>query len=284
MTEKTTGIGLRHIRIGLRDDTDGTMARPSATHVVGTPYPGIQLSGAATFTINAPEPERVPARGDDQVYYTFHLPPTEGWTGELTCTKQDLPAIALITGTVQWGEAALFEGVAMGSNKEGAEPDLCMWGQRRGVDTDPGSATYGSEIWEAWEIGSCKLTPMPASKEQSAVGEHRYAITMQKVATRITGEPYTEADHGCTKAAVFPIVSKPGKVFYDFDEGDAVTLIYTLTHLPVSATDIYVYVDGVEEPAGWTLVAATGVLTFVAAVDADDPICFMYCTDDILSA
>lgn len=283
MADITSGVGLRHVRIGLRDDTNGIMARPS-THVVGTVYPGIQLSGAATLTVTAPEPERLTARGDDRTYHTFHLPPTEGWTAELVCSKQDLPAIALITSVVAWGEAALFQGLAMGTDKEGDEPDLIMWGQRKAVDTEPASATFGSEVWEAWEIGSCKMTPMPASKEQSAVGEFRYAITMQQVSKRITGETFTTTDHGCTKAVLFPVISKPGKVFYDFDEGDAVTVAYVLSHTPTSATDIYVYDDGTEEPAGWSLDVATKTVTFVAAPADGNPLCFMYCTDDVLSS
>lgn len=283
MADITTGIGLRHVRVGLRDATDGVMARPS-DHVVGTVYPGIQLSGAATLTLTPPEPERVTARGDDRVYHTFHLPPTEGWTAELVCTKQDLPAVALITGVKQWGEAALFEGAAFGTDKQGDEPDLVMWGQRKAVDTEPGSATYGSEVWEAWEILCCKLTPMPPSKEQSTVGETRYAVTMEQVAKRITGETFTEDDHGCTKATLFPVVAKPGKLFYDFDEGDGVETEYVLTHTPTSATDIYVYVAGTEEPAGWSLDVGTKTVTFTSPPDDGDPICLMYCTDDTLSS
>jgi len=281
MTQIATGIGLRHIRIGPRNPTDGIMSMPD-DHVVGTTYPGIQLSGAATLTLTPPEPERVPARGDDQVYWTFHLPPTEGWTAELTCSKLDLPAIAMITGVEQWGEAALFEGLAMGSDREGLEADLVLWGQRKGVDTDPNSESYGAEIWEAWEVLSCKMTPLPPSKEQSTVGESRYSITMQKVAKRIVGELFTEADHGCTKAVLFPVIAKPGKLFYDFDVGNAVQDAFVLTHTPTSATDIYVYVAGTEEQAGWSLDVATKTVTFVAAPDDGDALAFMYTTDDVL--
>lgn len=280
MPDISTGIGLRHVRIGLRSD-DGVMALPD-DHVVGTVYPGIQLSGAATLTLNPPEPERVPARGDDRVYLTFHLPPTEGWTAELVCTKQDLPAIAMVTGVTQWGEAALFEGLAMGTDKEGDEPDLVMWGQRMAADTDPDSATYGATIWEAWELCNIKMTPMPASKERSAVGEFRYAITMQQASKRIVGEAFTTTDHGCTKATMFPVTAKTGKLFYDFDEGDGVETEFVLTHTPTGATDIYVYVAGTEEPAGWSLDVGTKTVTFVAAPDDGDPICFMYTTDDTL--
>ena len=281
MADITTGIGLRHIRIGPRNASDGTMALPS-THTVGTAYPGIQLSGAATLTLNPPEPERVVARGDDRVYHTFHLPPTDGWTGELTCTKQDLPAIAMMTGVEQWGEADLFEGLAMGTDKEGLEPDLVMWGQRKAVDTDPESASYGQEVWEAFEILCCKITPMPPNKEQSTVGETRYAVTLQQVTKRITGESLTETDHGCTKAVLFPVVSKPGKAFYDYDQGNGVQTQYVLKHTPTSATDIYVYVAGTEEPTGWSLDGNTKTVTFTAAPDDGDSICFMYCTDDVL--
>ena len=281
MAKIITGIGLRHIRVGLRNAEDGIMTLESG-HVVGAVWPGIQLSGASTLTLTPPEPERVTARGDDRVYHTFHLPPTEGWTGELVCSKLDLPAVELITGVIQWGEAALFEGLAMGTDKEGNEPDLIIWGQRKAVDTEPGSGTFGAEVWEVFEICSAKVTPMPPNKEQSAVGETRYAVTLQQVSKRITGETFTVVDHGCTKAVLFPVISKPGKAFYDFDEGDAVETAYVLTHTPTSATDIYVYVAGVEEPAGWSLDTATKTVTFVAAPDDGDAICFMYCTDDVL--
>lgn len=281
MPQIATGIGLRHVRIGPRDADTGIMAMPD-DHVVGTTYPGIQLSGAATLTLTPPEPERVPARGDDAVYWTFHLPPTEGWTAELTCSKLDLPAIALITGVVQWGEAALFEGLAMGTDREGLETDLVLWGQRKGVDTDPDSATYGAEVWEAWEVLCCKMTPLPPSKEQSTVGESRYSITMQKVSRRIVGEEFTNVDHGCTKAVLFPVIAKTGKLFYDFDVGNAVQKEFVLTHTPTGATDIYVYQDGTEEPAGWSLDVGTKTVTFVAAPADTEPLCFMYTTDDVL--
>ncbi len=280
MTQITTGIGLRHVRVGPRASA-GTMAMPD-DHVVGTCYPGIQLSGAATLTLTPPEPERVQARGDDRVYHTFHMPPTEGWTGELTCSKRDIQAVALITDVLAWGEDALFHGVAMGTDKEGLEPDLIMWAQRKGADTDPASDTYGQEVWEAYEILCCKATPMPPSQEQSAVGEMRYAVTMQQVATRIVGEEFTELDHGCTKATIFPVVARPGKIFYDFDEGDAATDDFVLTHTPTSATDIKVYVDGVDEPAGWTLDVATKTVTFIAAPADGATLAFMYCTPDTL--
>jgi len=61
MPQIVTGIGLRHVRIGPRDPDNGTMLMPTG-HVVGTVYPGIQLSGAATLTLTPPEPERVPTR------------------------------------------------------------------------------------------------------------------------------------------------------------------------------------------------------------------------------
>ena len=281
MPQITTGIGLRHIRIGRRNGVDGVMELP-ADHVVGTTYPGIQLSGAATLTLNPAEPERVTARGDDLVVHIFHLPPTEGWTAELTCVKQDLPAIAMVSGVLQWGESALFEGLAMGTDREGEEPDLIIWAQRKGADTDPASGTYGQEIWEAVELLCAKMTPMPASREQSTVGEFRYAMTLQKAARRITGEVLTVLDHGCTKATMFPVVAKPGKLFYDYDIGNAVQVEYVLNHTPTSATDIYVYVAGTEEPAGWSLDVGTKTVTFTSAPDDGDSVCFMYCTDDVL--
>lgn len=281
MTQIATGIGLRHVRIAPRDEDNGTMLLPTG-HSVGTVYPGIQLSGAATLTLTPPEPERVTARGDDQVLWTFHLPPTEGWAAELTCSKFDLPAIAMITGVKMWGDATLFEGLAMGTDREGLEVDLVLWGQRKAVDTDPDSQTYGAEVWEAWEVLCCKMTALPPSKEQSTVGETRYSITMQKVTTRIVGEPFTEADHGCTKAVLFPVIAKTGKIFYDYDIGDGVVVAYVLSHTPTSATDCYVYVNGVETAAGWTLDVGTKTVTFTVAPTDGDILAFMYTTDDVL--
>jgi hypothetical protein len=281
MPDVSTGIGLRHVRIGLRNSEDGVMELPS-THTVGTAYPGIQLSGATTLTLNAPEPERVPAPGDDRIYHTFHGPPTEGWTGELVTTKQDLDGIAMVTGATKWGESSLFEGIAMGTDKEGDEPDLILWAQRQAADTDPESSSFGETIWEAFELVCVKMTPMPASKEKSTVGEHRYAITLQQAARRITGESFDETNYGCTKATFFPVVSKTGKVFYDFDQGNGTETEFVLTHTPTSATDIKVYVAGTDEPTGWSLDVGTKTVTFTSAPDDGDSIVFLYSTDDTL--
>ena len=73
--EVSTGIGLRHVRVALRD-TDGAIKVPT-----GTPhdeaYPGLQIEGALGLSIALPEAQRITARGDDRAYYTFILPPTE---------------------------------------------------------------------------------------------------------------------------------------------------------------------------------------------------------------
>ena len=145
--EVSTGIGLRHVRVALRD-TDGAIAVPS-----GTPhdeaYPGLQISGALGLNIVVPEAQRITARGDDRAYYTFILPPTEVPTGALRVSKANIDVVALLTGTKTFGSGTTKK-IAFATDEQGDEPEIVLWGMQRGIDSQPGSTTFGQCCFSLW--------------------------------------------------------------------------------------------------------------------------------------
>jgi len=259
----STGIGLRMVRVALRD-TDGTI------QIVGSPaagvaYDGIQISGALALTLAVPEPQRVTARGDDQPYHTFQLPPTENPSAELRVSKTNLEAIALITATESFGSAKARR-VGIATDKQGNEETLCLWGCREAIDSEEGSATFGQKCWQTYMLLSCEAAVRPATMEDAAVGEFSYSIITSPVTLDEFGTSFSTAVHGFTKAPVLMIVTRY-KYWLDAFEGDGLEDEFTLTQGAYLQTlsFIQVYVDGVV--AAYT--EADGVVTISAGAPDD---------------
>jgi len=240
----STGIGLRMVRVALRDE-DGTieiLGSPAA----GVAYDGIQISGALALTLTVPEPQRVTARGDDQPYHTFQLPPTENPSAELRVSKTNLDAIALITATESFGSTKARR-IGLATDKQGSEETLCLWGCREAIDSEEGSATFGQKCWQTYILLSCEAAVRPAMLEDAAVGEFSYSIITSPVTLDEFGATFSTAVHGFTKAPVLMIVTRY-KYWMDAFEGDGIETEFTLTQGAYlqDLSFIQVYVDGVS--------------------------------------
>jgi len=255
----TTGIGLRQVRVALRD-TDGTV-KISGSPAVGTAYSGIQISGALALSVAVPDPQRVVARGDDRPYHTFQLPPTENPTGELRVSKTNLDAIALLTSTEEFGSAAVRR-MGFATDKQGDEETLFVWGCREAIDSDEDSSTFGDRRWQTYMFLSCKAAIRPATMEDAAVGEFSYTLAANPSTVDEFGVTFTTATNGFTKAPILMVVTKY-KFMIDAFEGDGLETDFTLSKGASLQTDsfIQVYIDGVV--AAYTNTA--GVLTFGSA-------------------
>lgn len=267
--KQTSSVGLQHVRVALRD-TDGAFSIP-AGQAVATAYAGLHISGANALTVEIPEPQRVPAAGDDRVYYTFQLPPDEAVTGELVTTKENTEVHALITGTNVWGSDPIRK-IGFATDVQGDEPALFLWGRRRAVDTRPGSSNFGQKCWEMWIFPNALGTPRPGTAERGNVGEMTYSIVANDSTTDEHSEAFTTATHGFTAAPFMKILCQ-GKPMLDEWEGDGSQLTFNLSEStgPLSGTTPEVYVDGVRDFAP---TVASGVVTFsVAPSDGAKIIC-----------
>ena len=257
----STGIGLRMVRVALRD-TDGAI-QIQGSPAAGVAYDGLQIDGALALTITVPEPQRVTARGDDLPYWTFQLAPTENPSAELRVSKTNLEVIAMITATESFGSAKARR-IGLATDKQGNEEALVLWGCREAIDSEEGSATFGQRCWQTYLLLSCEAAVRPASLEDAAVGEFVYSIAASPVTLDEFGAAFSTTINGFTKTPVLLIVTKY-KYWMDAFEGDGIETEFTLTQGAHLQTDsfIHVYVDGAI--AAYT--EAAGVVTLVVPAD-----------------
>lgn len=241
----STGIGLRNVRVAERDD-DGAIKVPAAT-AVGTAYRGLKVSGAVALTVAIPDPQRVPARGDDRTYYTFQLPPTESPTGELRVTKSDFDVIALLTGTLRFGSPPIRK-VGLGTDKQGEEPAVVLWGSRQAIDSEEGSAAFGTQIWQTYVFLNAVCAVKPATMEDAAIGEITYSVVGNDATVDEFGSALTIAEHGFTKAP-FIMVTSRYKYMLEAFLGDGAQTQFTLSETPHASGTMLVAVEGVIQAA-----------------------------------
>jgi len=262
--ERTSGIGLRHVRVGLRD-SDGTLKVPAGT-AAGTAYSGRRAEGATALTITVPDPVTVPVSGDDRVYYKWVLPPTDNSAGELRVSKNDTQMIALVSGTKQWGSPNRRK-VGFGSDSQGEEPELVIWGCRQVIEADEAEATYGTKKWETYYILNAIGWVKPSPFEYQSVQNDIYAITANDATVSEMGTAFTEAINGATKFEFLKIVTDK-KYMLDAFAGDAAQTTFTLSQTPYESGIFNITLDGVvqNETTEWTRV--TNVITMLVAPGA----------------
>jgi len=263
VNEITTGVGLRHVRIALRD-TDGTievLGSPAA----GEAYSGHQVEGAVALTVTIPESQRLPASGDDRVYYSFLMPPTESPSGELRVSKTDVDIIALLTGTLEFGSPEVRK-VGLGTDKQGEEPAIIMWGYRQSVDTEEGSATFGQACWQTYFLLNAKANIRPSTMEMGVVSEWVYSVVANDATVTELGVDFSLAIHGFEKAPIIFAISS-GKLYLDAFEGAGAEAEFTLTkasYLINATSTLCVTVEGVAV----AFTQAAGVVTITAGAPA----------------
>lgn len=257
---ESTGIGLRHVRVAERDD-DGTIKVPSGVSV-GTAYPGLRISGAVALTVTIPDPQRVPARGDDRVYYTFQLPPTESPSGDLRVTKTNLDVLALLTGTLRFGSPPMRK-IGLGTDQQGLEPALVLWGSRQAIDSEEGSPSFGTQIWQTYVLLNALATVRPATMEDSAVSEVTFGVVGNDATVDELGTTFTANVNGFTKAPFIQVVSRY-MFMLDAFLGDAAEDEFTLSETPETGAVLIVAVDGVVKVLTTDYTVSGATVTFTS--------------------
>ena len=240
---QVTSVGLRWVRMAQRD-TDGTPKIPS-TVAAGVMYPGTQISAAQALTITPPEPQRIPARGDDVRFYTFQLPPTEGPTGELRVAKEDHGVISLLTDTNQFGSPTLTK-IGLATSKLGYEPSIMLWGMNEAIDSDIASAYFGTQVWNTYLLLNSLAHARPSSKEDSTIGLTTYNLILNDSTVDEFGHAFTDAVEGFTRSPWISATSRY-KFWLECAMGDSSPVTaFELTHVPVTNGAIFVFVNNVQ--------------------------------------
>jgi len=246
----STGIGLRYVRVALRD-TDNKIKVPTL-QTPGLGYQGQRIGGAEALTITIPDPQKVPAKGDDRIYYTFQLPPTEGVTGELRVTKTNMAVLALLQGALVTGSPPNVKKIGLATDLQGLEKAVVLWGSRQGIDSDEESVYFGQQLWQTYFLLNAQAVVKPAPMEDATVGETTYSITANDAGVDELGVAFTEILNGFTKAAYLMIVTK-GRFGLDAFVGDNSEDEFVLSHTPTADSVTLVTKDGTIASSGWAL-------------------------------
>lgn len=266
----TTGIGLRKVRAFLRD-TDN-MPEVLAGIATGTKWEGYVMDGALAMTPTIPEPNRVPARGDDRIYYTFNLPATEGVTGELRLSKLHMQFAAAIAGTKVFGSTPTRK-LGLATDKVGLEKAVIMYSCRQGIDSEEGSSFFGQQCWQTYVFLNAIATLIPPTQEDQAVGESRYSVSANDATVDELGRQFTEDLNGFTQSPFLVVVTRD--IFHlDVFLGDNAEVDFTLAHTPTATSQTVVSIDGVVQHTDWS--ETDGVVTFVAAPGTDAKVIVEY--------
>ena len=248
-------VGLRRVYVAKRDSADGTIEVPAGT-AAGTAYAGLRVQGALGLTPTPAAPTRVQVLGDDRLQHTFQLPPRETLTGELRVSKQDFTVIALLTSVKVFGSDELRK-IAIGSDKEGFEDDVVVWGYRESAVGDDESVAYGSKRWQMVYFPNCRVSMRGNPWQDQTASEVTWDIIANLSRVDNVGTSLSEATHGCTRAPCF-LTHNTLKPWLDAFVGDGAETDFTLSQAAyVDSDSIHVFVNGVEV----TFTEADGVVT-----------------------
>ena len=148
-----------------------------------------------------------------------------------------------------------------------------IWGERKAIDSDPSSATYGLRQWETYFLLNCLVSLKPVPFEDSAIGETVWSVTANNASRDQYGRAMSEAIHGCTEAA-FVLIKSKDRYWYDCFVGDGSQATFNLTKLAntvyATATQpVLCFVNGVVRSVS---VSAGGVATPTPAVGDEEKI------------
>ncbi len=191
---------------------------PAATST--TPYGGIRLYGAQSFTLNIPEPQRITHYGDTHVLAVDYLPPREGSTAELRVAVNDSQAIATLTG-VSVADVGGADAVPLGTDRQGSEPTVGIVISQQTLNQDT-----GVRYWRTIVIPRARMIPVPPSLDDNpAAVTFRCALSPSRY--HLWGAELDVATDGASQATIVEMHSA-GRVKLLAYQGDGSTTTFDL--------------------------------------------------------
>lgn len=238
---KTFGVGLRYGAVfnlnanGLPFPNDS-----SATLITGTLIEGIK-----TMPVTDPAPRRITHQGDDRALAQDSLPGTEAGSFQFTTSKTNLALDAMLEGgvvrTINSNQYLLGN-----SDNKGSEPQVLVMFYRQALDADKTSASYGKlRQWEGRAYPSARITKTTPSYEAENT-DITYEGTPTPIKYTHWFEQLTEANWGATEAEYINDTSDYHPR-WNFGLGDGTITAFNLTHPPVDASSVTVWVNGTQQ-------------------------------------
>ena len=238
-TKITSAAGLRRVQ-AFKLDVNGV---PSDDESGANGYDGIQVSGAQSFQINAPDAQIIPFLGDDVLFAQMFLPPTTGVSATLNTQKNDMDALALFTNT---SVETINSDIQMAGNytsNQGNEQDVALLITRNALDTDNTSTKFGSQRWQTYIVNKGNVFPKGASIEQNAAEVDAYNVVMTPTSVPPWQKSFTNATNGYTTAQYLVLTSEYPITMEKYT-GNGTLTTFNTTFTPVSVAKTAVFVNG----------------------------------------
>lgn len=234
---ETSGVGLRRITFYLLD-ADGV---PSDDESGADGYDGVHLAHAKSFTVNAPEVEPIVHTGDDYAFAQDYLPPSTIANGTITTGAMALDDDAALSGV---NTLNIGDGTSLGyfTNNQGNEPDVLILVHRQALDTNPGSATYGSRRWQTTMIHRARLIPRGGSFDERGAELQNYNM-IPTPATQYPWEvQFSDSTEGYEQALLHRFNTE-FPLYLEAYEGDGSTNEFNTVFTPISTPKVSVWVN-----------------------------------------
>jgi hypothetical protein len=232
-------------RRGVLFALDATTGLPLPSSPSPIPYSGIPISGLKDYSITNAEPQVIQHYGDDRVFATDQLAPTENPTMTITTGKDNLTLDAAITSTTVRTYGSAAQALAAETNKKGQEPNVALYFQRQALDVTEGSATFGQlRQYNGRAVHSAKVLPATTGGAQTTV-DQTYNVTMTPTTRTFWAETFTQGTWGASEAVLTRLNTNYTGV-WNFYRGTQSIGAFTLTHSPVSldSTALSVWING----------------------------------------
>lgn len=240
-----------------------------------TPETGIRISGLKTATAQPAEPQEFTHYGDDNAFAKDSLSATEIDGFSLTTAKTNYELDAYISGTKVRTYNTELNAIVKSSDNVGNEPRVCAFFYRQSLDTDPGSATFGTLREYEWRFyPSARLIDLAPSFEQGMTDK-----TYRGIPTRVSFTPWGEnintTNWGADQGVYIEGVAQyhPRTNVY---RGDGTLTEFELSHTPVSSAFLKVWVDGTATTPSTVSTSATNPSFTLGAAPADGDLVFAF--------
>lgn len=253
-----SGVGLRHVRVWLLDTAGYPDGDQSGT-VTG--YDGIRVEGVKSFQGNIPDVQTLTHTGDDRPFAQDSLPATTIETATITTGKTNLTLDAALRGESIHNIGDLqIDG--MGTDSQGFEAQVCVYGWRQALKTGDGDAAYGARQYITHFYPSARLVPKGAGMSEGQTDENGYNLTATVVNKYPWGLAFSEVNNGFTEAVKLRVISDNPLMMERFT-GDGTAVNFHLTYAPISTAKTLAYSNGTA-----ATVSAVNTTTYYATLSA----------------
>jgi hypothetical protein len=259
--ELVAGAGTRY---GCVYELDADTGLPLPANSTTSPYVGTEIYGIKGASATDPGIRRITHIGMDRPIAQDTLPSTDAETFQFTTSVTNFQLDNTLEGT-ETREYTNFNSRLVNSEGKGDEAQVAAWFYRQAIDVDPNSGTKGKlRQWNARSYPSTRISTQTDPYEQAEVDKTYEGSPSSSILT-MWGETYTVANWGRREGfhSEHTLAAHPRWNFY---RANGTLTQFLLSHAPVDADHLLVWIDGTQTaPSGVNTTATNPAFTMSSA-------------------